>query len=209
MLLWRWWGCPRQWFVFFYWNVDVLTNQRRTRVRRVGNTFINHALHAQTAGRQRRGRGRGQVAVTGIEQGYLTATAQEIENQNAMTFPGKEGKARQGNGEGERFLKNRCVPFEVSQSWRVTTCDTVHWAFHGSEFNLCLAWAPPRRHFVTVSSVYLKRPNESSLFFFFSLWLNCVRVHVCVCASVCVEKGNPFLGSLIAIYKQTLQLRDK
>lgn len=62
----------------------------------------------------------------------------------------------------------------------MTSCDTVHWAFHGSEFNLCLAWVPPQRHFVTVSSVYLKRPNESSLFFFFSLWLNCVRVCVCV-----------------------------
>lgn len=93
-------------------------------------------------------------------------------------FPAKEYK--KGTRAGERFLKNRCVPFEVSQSWRVTSCDTVHWAFHGSEFNLCLAWAPPRRHFVTVSSVYLKRPNESSLFFFFSLWLNCVWVHVCV-----------------------------
>lgn len=79
----------------------MLTNQRRTRVRRVGNTFINHALHAQAAGKQRRwrGRGRGQVAVTGIEQGYSTATAQEIENQNAMTFPSKiiqEGKGGRG-----------------------------------------------------------------------------------------------------------------
>lgn len=76
----------------------MLTNQRRTRVRRVGNTFINHAVHAQAAGRQKRGRGRGQVAVTGIEQGYSTATTQEIENQNAMTFPSKriqEGKGRE------------------------------------------------------------------------------------------------------------------
>lgn len=80
----------------------MLTNQRRTRVRRVGNTFINHALHAQAAGSQKRGRGRGQVAVTGIEQGYstATATAQEIENQNAMTFPSK--RIQEGNGRERR-----------------------------------------------------------------------------------------------------------
>lgn len=113
MLLWRWWGCPRQWFVFFYWNVDVLTNQRRTRVRRVGNTFINHALHAQAAGRRRgrRRRGRGQVAVTGIEQGHSTATAQEIENQNAMTFPSK--RIQEGNGRERR---------EGKGSWRTVVC---------------------------------------------------------------------------------------
>lgn len=91
----------------------MLTNQRRTRVRRVGNTFINHALHAQAAGSQKRGRGRGQVAVTGIEQGYSTATAQEIENQNAMTFPSKriqEGKGRQGNeGRGKVLEEPLCA----------------------------------------------------------------------------------------------------
>lgn len=78
--------------------------------------LIMRCMHKQQAGG--RGRGRGQVAVTGhvLSEGSSPATAQEIENQNAMTFPSKriqEGKA----GQGGRFLKNRCLPFEVSQSW--------------------------------------------------------------------------------------------
>lgn len=89
----------------------------------------------------------------------------------------RDGKGREGKGKGSW---RTVVCLLKSGSLGVTSCDTVHWAFHGSEFNLCLAWVPPQRHFVTVSSVYLKRPNESSLFFFFSLWLNCVRVCVCV-----------------------------
>lgn len=70
-----------------------------------------HKQHAGGGG----GGGRGQVAVTGIEQGHstATATAQEIENQNAMTFPSKriqEGKARQGNeGRGKVLEEPLCA----------------------------------------------------------------------------------------------------